>query len=134
MHSRTLVWREVAQVALGLVLCSAAMMGVFALLGQWNRTVLIGGSVGALLAMLNFWFMALSTSMAADKAQNQDVTGGQVLVQISYILRMVGLFVLLFLCAKSGKCNIFALLLPLVFVRPIILVMEFLRKRRERNA
>lgn len=134
MDSRTIVFKETAIVAIGMVLCVAAMIGVFALLGFFDRTVVIGGIVGGLLALLNFFFMALGAVMAADKAENQDVKGGQAMVQGSYMLRLIGLFVLLFLCAKSGWCNIFALVIPLIFVRPILTVAEFFRKKGESKA
>lgn len=134
MDSRTIVFKETAIVAIGMVLCVAAMIGVFALLGFFDRTVVIGGILGGLLALLNFFFMALGAVMAADKAENQDVKGGQAMVQGSYMLRLIGLFVLLFLCAKSGWCNIFALVIPLIFVRPILTVAEFFRKKGESKA
>ena len=34
----------------------------------------------------------------------------------------------LFACAKSGVFNLFALVLPLVFVRPVLTIAEFFRK------
>ena len=73
--------------------------------------------------------MALGTSLAADKAENQDVKGGSLLVRNSYMLRLLGLFVVLILCAKTEVFNLIALVLPLVFVRPTLTVVEFFRKK-----
>jgi hypothetical protein len=35
----------------------------------------------------------------------------------------------LFLCAKSGLFDVVALVLPLVFVRPILAIAEFFKKK-----
>ena len=128
MNSRKFVMKETGMVAVGQTICVAAMIGVFALLGFYDRTVLLGGIFGGLLATLNFFFMAVGASLAADKAEKQDVKGGQALVQSSYALRMVLLFVILFALVKSGLCNVIAVVLPLAFTRPIITLGEFFRK------
>lgn len=128
MDSRKIVLKETAVVAIGQVICVAAMIGVFALLGKFDMTVLVGGIVGGLLATLNFLFMAIGAMIAADKAEQQNVKGGNATIQQSYMLRLVVLFLVMFAFAKSGLCNIFALVLPLVFVRPIITIAEFFRK------
>ena len=133
MDSRKFIFTETAIIFAGEAICCAAMVGIFALLGSYDTTVLIGAIVGALAATLNFFFMAIGASLASDKAQQQNVEGGQALVQSSYILRMILLFVILFAFAKSGICNVFALVIPLVFVRPILTIAEFFRKSGETN-
>jgi len=91
--------------------------------------VLLGGLVGGALAVLNFFAIAVVTTIAADRAENQDVEGGKKLVQSSYPIRMLALAVILFACIKSGYFDILALLLPLIFVRITITVAEFFRKK-----
>lgn len=129
MDSRKIVFQETRIVALGVAICTAAMIAVFALLGYFDISVLLGGIVGAVLATGNFFFMAVGTSLAADKAEQQDVKAGQVLIRNSYMLRLALLFILLFACAKSGLFNLFALVLPLIFVRPTLTFAEFFRKK-----
>ena len=128
MESRKIVFHETGIIASGEVICLALMLAVYALLGRFSREVLLGGIIGALLAVLNFFFMAMGASMAADKAVNQDVKGGQKQIKLSYFIRMIAIFVILFACVKSGLCNALASVLPLLFVRPVITVAEFFRK------
>ena len=128
MDSRKIAIHETLVILIGEVLCTGVMFGVFALLGRFDQTVLIGGAVGALLTTANFFFMAVSTMMAADKATEQNANGGKATVKISYLVRMVVLAVLLFAFAKSGLCDVIALVLPLAFVRPTIMIAEFFRK------
>ena len=129
MDSKKIVFQETKIVAIGVTICTGLMMAVFGLLGYFDTSVLLGGIVGALLATGNFFFMAVGTSLAADKAEQQDVKGGKLLIRNSYMLRLLVLFVLLFACAKSGLFNLFALVLPLIFVRPALTFAEFFRKK-----
>ena len=132
MDSKKLVWRETGIVAAGVLLCTAVMVGVFAMLGKYDVSVLLGGAAGALLAVGNFFFMAVGITLAADKAEKQEVNAGKVLARNSYMLRLLVLAVLLFACAKSGIFNLIALVLPLVFVRPTLTISEFFRKTGEK--
>ena len=133
MESRKIVFKETAIVLAGQVICVGAMLGIYALLGLFGTKVLLGGIVGAVLAVLNFFFMAVGASMAADKAQDQNVKGGKALLQLSMVLRYIVLFVALFAFAKSGLCDAVAMVLPIAFVRPIISFGEFFRKSGDKN-
>ena len=129
MDSQKLVYKETAIVAIGQLICVALMFGVYALLGFFSTKVLLGGIVGAVAALANFFFMAVVASLAADKAQQQDVEGGQKLIKGIYPVRLLLLAVILFACAKSGYFDVPALVLPLIFVRPTLTIAEFFRKK-----
>lgn len=134
MNPKKFIYPETVAVLIGEGIGTAAMVVIFALLGRYDTSVLLGGVAGALIAFVNFFLMALGTSLAADKAEKQDVKGGQALIQMSYIGRMALLFLVLVLCAKSGKCNVLALVIPLVFVRPALSIAEILKKKGDRKA
>ena len=129
MESRKIVYRETGIVAIGVAVCTAVMMLVFALLGRFHLSVLWGSLAGAGLSIGNFFFMAVGASLAADKAENQDVKGGSLLVRNSYMVRLLILLIVLIACAKSGVFNLIALVIPLLFVRPTLTVAEFFRKK-----
>ena len=133
MDSRKYVLKETLYIAAGEAVCVAAMIGIFALLGQYSREVLLGGIVGGLVAVANFFFMAVGVTLAADKAENQEVNAGKALVSSSYAIRLVLMAVVLFAAAKGGYCNVFALVIPLVFVRPVLTLGEFFRKSGEKQ-
>lgn len=133
MDPRKIVFQETAVVAVGEVICTAAMIGIFALMGYLNTGVVLGAIVGMVLAIGNFLFMAIGASLAADKAQAQDVKGGQSLLQMSMLLRYAVLFIVLFACGRSGMFNLIALVLPLIFVRPTLTIAEFFRKPGEKK-
>lgn len=129
MNSRKLVLKETAIVAIGEGICVAAMIGIFALLGYYDTSVLLGGIVGGVVAVLNFFFMAIIVDLAADRAERQEVESGQKLLKASYPVRILVLAVVLIACAKSGVFHVLALALPLVFVRPTLTIAEFFRKK-----
>ena len=91
MEDRKFILKETATIAVGVSVCVAVMIGIFALLGYFDWKVLVGGIIGGVLAVANFFAMAISASLAADKAENQDVKGGQALLQMSYMGRLLGL-------------------------------------------
>lgn len=128
METKKFILRETVIITVGQLLCDAVMILVFALLGKLDGTVWLGAAIGSIVAILNFIFMAIFASLAADKAQAQDVKGGKALINSSYMGRFAVMIVILFAAARSGRCNVFALVLPLLFVRPSMTVGEFFRK------
>lgn len=129
MDMRKYVLRQTGIVGLGELLGVAVMVGVFALLGKFDRSVLLGGIVGGVVAVGNFLAMAIAVNIAADKAQQQDVKGGQATIKGSYLLRLAAMAVILFAFAKSGLCNVIAMVVPLIFVRFTLTVAEFFRRK-----
>lgn len=128
-ESRKLVLKETAVIAIGEAICVVLMCLIYALIGKFNASVLLGGLVGLLLATGNFFFLAVIATLAADKAEAQDVAGGQKLMRSSYPIRLLVLAGVLILCAKSGAFDVIALVLPLAFVRPILTIAEFFKKK-----
>lgn len=128
-ESRKFVVKQTLIVLLGEAVGLVLMFAVYALLGKFGISVLLGGLIGALLAGANFFFMAMIATLAADRAEQQDVAGGQKLLKSSYPIRILVLAGVLILCAKSGYFDVIALALPLAFVRPTLTIQEFFRKK-----
>lgn len=128
MDSRKFILQKTAIIALGQVVCVAIMLGVFYLLGYFDRSVWLGGIFGGIIAWGNFFVMAMCADLAADRAEKGNVKSGQMLIQLSYFGRMVVMAVLLFALLKSQMCHAVATLVPLVFPRVILLISEFFGK------
>lgn len=139
MNVRKFILQETALLALGELVCAAAIVGVFALLGHFSYKVILGAVIGCILAVGNFFFMAISSNAVADRTiaqrDNEDsVKQGKAAMKSSYSIRMLVIAVLLFVFAKSGHCNLIAMIIPLFLVYPIITVIEFFRKSGEQTA
>ncbi len=128
MDVRKFIIKKVILIGIAECVLVALMSLVFAMLQKFDITVVIGGVTGAILAVGNFFFMAVAANAAADKAVEQDVKGGKNRMKSSYMTRILLLFAILFVCAKTGWANPFALVIPLLIVRPVISVDEFFRK------
>jgi len=129
MDNRKYILSQTLVILIGELALSALMVGVFALLGHFDLSVVLGAAVGALIATANHLVLMLGVIAASAKAEKQDVKGGQMLVQLSYMGRLIGLFLILVLCARSGAFNLIALVLPLVFTRPILTIAEHFNKK-----
>ncbi len=134
MDQRKFILKETAIQALGHVICVGIMLGIFALLGKYQLSVILGGIFGGILSVANFFFMALGASIAADKATANNPKAGAGMVTGSYIVRLLLLFVICFALVKSGVCYVVTLVLPLAFSRPILTVCEFFRKPGDKKA
>ena len=122
---------QVGRIAAGEAVCVALMLGAYGLLGSFTVKVLLGGLLGGVLAVLNFLFLSMAVIRAADRAQQGETGQATRLVQSSSVSRLLVLGAVLAVAFKADLCDPVAALLPLLFVRPIINVMEFFRKERD---
>lgn len=128
-ESRKIALQQTLQIAIGEAVCLGIMYGVYALLHRLAWPVVLGGLIGGVLAAANFFAMAVVATLAADKAEAQDVEGGQKLMKSAYPIRILVLAGVLIACAASGYFDVLALLLPLLFVRPVIMILGFFGKK-----
>ncbi len=129
MDDRQTVLRETAILAAGEVIFTAAMIGVFALIHQLDSGVVLGGIAGCLVTVGNFFFLAVTASLAARRAMEQDVEGGKKLLKLSQTFRFFSIAAIMGLLAWSKVVNLIAMILPLLIQQPVFLVAEFFRKK-----
>ena len=128
MDSRKIVFKETAIVAAGELICSAVMVGVFTAVGHFEMNVLWGALAGCSIMIINYFFMAMIASLAADQAEKGQTQQAKKMIQLSSITRLVLMGLALFIGIKLNA-NVIALVIPLLFVRPTLLVAEFFRKK-----
>ena len=128
MDSRKIVFKETAIIAVGELICSGIMVGVFAVLNLFQWNVLWGALAGSAVMIANYFFMAVTVSLAADRAERGEVEQAKKMVQTSSVFRLLAMGLVLFLGIKLGA-NVIALVLPLAFARPILMLAEFFRKK-----
>ncbi len=128
MDSRKVVFKETAIIAVGELICSAIMVGVFAALDMFQMHILWSAFAGSLIMIANYFFMAVTVSLAADRAEKGQVEEAQKLIKLSSTVRLLVMAAALLIGVRLGG-NVVALALPLVFARPILLLAEFFRKK-----
>lgn len=128
MDSRKLVLRETAIVAIGELICSGVMVGIFAALGHFQMRVLWSALAGSMVMIVNYFFMSVNISNAADKAEKGDVEQAKKMIQLSSTVRLLCMGIAIAIGIKLGA-NVVAIVLPLAFLRPILMISEFFRKK-----
>lgn len=128
MDSRKSVLKDTFAVAVGEILLSAAMVGIFAAFGKFSANVVFSALAGSAVITLNYFFMAVTVSLAADRAEAGDAAKAKNMIQLSSAVRLVSMGLILFAGIRLGA-NVVALVLPLVFLRPILMLSEFFGKK-----
>lgn len=130
MEIRKFVVSQSLPVLAGQLVAAAMMVPVSALLGHYDRSVLLGAAAGTLLACLNHTLLVLGVAAASGKAENQNLKGGQAVLQLSRTGRLLGLFLILVLCARSARFSLPALVIPLLLTRPILAAASYFSRKK----
>lgn len=129
MNDKQQTLRELLIFALGELICLGLLYGAFALLGKLDSKVLLGGAIGAVTAVLNYFLMAVGVYAAAARAEAGDPGRGRRIVSLSMAGRFLLMIAILVVGAKSGLCNVVAMVIPLLLFRVLIFVGEFFRRK-----
>ena len=126
------ILRQVLRVLTGEVVCIALMLGVYALLGKFTVTVVLSALVGGIIAIGNFFLLAISVAHAIQRAaRDGEPAKAKLSIQYGTMGRLAVLLVLYIVLLKSGRVDPIAALLPLIFAQISIRTTEFFRKDGE---
>ena len=128
MDSRKKIIKETGILLLGELMGSGLLVAVFAAFGAFSLKVVISALIGSVVITANYFAMAVILSIAADRAAANEVKKAQQLTQFSSTIRLVCMGVILLVAIKLGA-NAIALVLPLLFMRPVLMLMEFFGKK-----
>jgi len=121
---------ETLRILVGMLICLALMLGVYALIKRFSLPVLFGGIVGTVVAVGNFFFMAIGLSNLTEDATEAKI---KIKLQGGFLFRTLVMMGLLAVAIWFGKCDPIATVLPLLFVRPILTVEQLILKSRMRG-
>ncbi len=127
MTRRTLT--DVARVAVCNFAVGAVMVGVFAILGYFDLTVLWGALLGNAFVSLNFLWIGFTVERSVAK----DPKKAQQRVSSTYVLRLVAAGVMVFAAIKLDCFNMIAAIIPLFYQRFVISAVGFWTNRRKKD-
>lgn len=108
------------------VLAGSVLLGLILWpFGLMNREMALGILIGAAASVLNFHLLAASTSLALCKGKPRRA---QLVMGISYALRMLLLAGILYLALVSPQVHALGAVLPLLFPNAAIILRAILRK------
>ena len=128
MDSRKLVLKQTALMLVGELICCALMVGVYAALDHFKVLVIWSSLAGTAIVTLNHFFMSITVCLSAEQAERGELEQAKKAVQLSSILRLLCMGVALFVCIRLGA-DVIALVLPLAFSRPIIMLYSFFGRK-----
>ncbi len=122
---------ETAHIALGVLVLSLVMQGIFLVLGQWDYTVVLGNLLGGGYAILNFFVLGLTVQKVAGDG---DEKRGKNLMQFSYSARMFVTMMVALLGMMAPVFHWVAVVAPLLFPRVTIFVMGLMGNKNGKKA
>ena len=125
MNTQSVTVKETLKIAVGEIIVLILMFAVFALLGRFDSSVVLGGLLGAAANILYFIFICIGVNSAVkendQKRQKQSLT-------ISYYLRLIVLGVLIAVGLKLDCFHNIAVIVPVLMTRPILTAAEIIGK------
>lgn len=132
MQKHREILRQVCRLMVALAVCVAIMLGVYALLGAFTSSVVVGAILGFVLAVGNFVSLSITVSNAMDRAaRDKDPQRAQLLIQASGVIRLLVLAAIYILLFRAKVCDPVAALLPLLMAQAVLKLVEFFRKDDE---
>ena len=124
MKIKNAVVRETVRIAIGEVVVLLLMYIVFFLVDRFDRSVVLGGLLGAFCNILYFFLMCMGLNSALaqpnQKSQKKSMT-------VSYYLRLAVLGIGIAIGLKMDCFHNIAVVVPVLMNRPIIAVLEYFR-------
>lgn len=121
---------ETLRISVGMTVCLALMLGVYLLIDKFETAVWLGGLVGTLVAVGNFLFMAIGLSNLAEDATEARI---RIKTQSSFMIRTAAMLGILVVAVLFVKCDPLATALPLLFIRPVIMVEQFIQRSKTKG-
>ena len=130
MKLQPAVKKETLRIGLGTAIGVVIMLAVFALLGRFDMSVLLGGVIGGVLAVVNFLFLGITVQRVAAQ---EDEARGRKIMQLSYNLRMLIMLIWVILAVALPVFNWVAAAIPMLLPRVTIAVMQLTGYYKKNN-
>ncbi|MDO4563665.1 MAG: ATP synthase subunit I [Clostridia bacterium] len=124
------VLRQIRKVSVVIVILGAVMTAVFAALGRFDMTVAVSACAGCLFAIFMFILLAFFVERSVTRGKN----GAQASMFIGYVIRMALTALFVFWAIYSPDINLWAAVIPLLFTRIAIMVLNIRRTKKDGDA
>lgn len=111
---------NIIKVSMGVLILTALMLVIFAVIKKFDITVLWGALLGCGFTILSFLMLSVSVQMSVDRSKN----GAQGLMGISYTVRLMLTATMVILAIKLPVFNYIAAVIPLIFPRLVIMILN----------
>ena len=115
------VVKETKRIGVGTVIMLVVMLAVYAVLGKFTVSVLLGGLLGSAYAIFNFFMLGMTLQKAASMTDQQMA---HMKVRSSYSTRMIGMLILAVVAFALPFVEGIPCLIALLFPRATIFVLQ----------
>lgn len=113
--------KETKRIGVGTVIMLVVMLAVYAVLGKFTVGVLLGGLLGSVYAIFNFFMLGMTLQKAASMTDQQMA---HMKVRSSYSTRMIGMLILAVVAFALPFVEGIPCLIALLFPRATIFVLQ----------
>ena len=118
---------NILKVTAGIFILSALAVTILAFTPYFDYTAITGALLGWVGASLNFTFLAFVVSKAVEK----DEKNARSYVQATYTARLLFMAVVIVIGIKLPYFNGYVTILPFIFVRPVITLINLIFKKKD---
>ena len=137
MKPQKAVVQETRRIAIGTAILTAVMLAVFLAVGKMSGLVLLGALIGYVLAVGNFFIMAMDVQRLTDALDPNDegaVKTAKAKMRLSYNRRMLAMVLLLGASIYFLNVNWIAAAAPLVFPSIVIKGWQIIMNRKSEGS
>ncbi len=104
---------------------------VYLFLGKLTVRIAISSLVGGIIVLAMFWHLGHSVGTLLDRIRYEQVEGKKKETFVVTVIRLLAVFAIDVVLIKLGWCDALALILPLLYYRPSLLLQGLFRKDEE---
>lgn len=119
------VLKEIKKIGICTAVLTAVMLIVFKIIGYFNSAAFFGALLGYLINFFNFVVMSITVEFALSKHKSKASS----LMGLSYFVRLAVIAVAVCYAIKSPHINYVAAVIPLIFTRISVYILNFFGKR-----
>lgn len=131
MNDKSSVIKQTLWFALGILAGAIITVLVYLAINKFTMNVLMGALLGTLVSVGNFFFMCVSLTNATEG----EVDAGAAINKArgGYLLRMAAIALILIVALKSGYFDTIATIVPLLLMRPVLMIEQFFMKSGDKK-
>lgn len=125
------VKRETLFVSIVTLILSMLMQSVFLIIGQWDISVLLGNLLGAVIGILNFFFLGLSVQKAVsnDEKKAKEIMKGSHAIRFALIIVLLAISLIF-----QNVFNVIATIISLLFATVGVYMRAIFNKDKKKQA
>ncbi len=121
---------EFRKMAIGVLIMTAIMVAVFALIGKFSYKVITGALLGATVTIINHLFLTYSVVRIVEK---EDAGNGKSFMKLSYLIRLAIIAATIIIAIKVPVFNYIAVAIPFLFPRIVIVAIHLIDSWKEKR-